>query len=87
MCFSLLVSFSLLKCWFGLVAVVARSGPPDIRQVLASYKGRDIPKEFIERSKEHQRSDLNLVIVCDCSCVELRSCSGWTQLCQHDTTW
>ncbi|KMT15572.1 hypothetical protein BVRB_3g059220 [Beta vulgaris subsp. vulgaris] len=34
---------------------VARSGPPDIRQVLASYKGRDIPKEFIERSKEHQR--------------------------------
>ncbi|XP_057536495.1 mitochondrial import inner membrane translocase subunit TIM50-like isoform X1 [Amaranthus tricolor] len=34
---------------------VARSGPTDIRQVLESYKGRDIPKEFIERSKEHQR--------------------------------
>uniref|UniRef100_A0A803KUF4 Mitochondrial import inner membrane translocase subunit TIM50 n=1 Tax=Chenopodium quinoa TaxID=63459 RepID=A0A803KUF4_CHEQI len=35
---------------------VARSGPSDIRQVLASYKGKDIPKEFIERSKEHQSS-------------------------------
>ncbi|XP_057544735.1 mitochondrial import inner membrane translocase subunit TIM50-like [Amaranthus tricolor] len=34
---------------------VARSGPPDIRQVLESYRGRDIAKEFIERSKEHQR--------------------------------
>lgn len=34
---------------------VGRSGPADIRQVLASYQGRDIPKEFIERSKEHQR--------------------------------
>lgn len=34
---------------------VGRSGPADIRQVLASYQGRDIAKEFIERSKEHQR--------------------------------
>ncbi|KNA11700.1 hypothetical protein SOVF_132710 [Spinacia oleracea] len=34
---------------------VAQSRPNDIRPVLASYKGRDIPKEFIERSKEHKR--------------------------------
>uniref|UniRef100_A0A803N9X4 Mitochondrial import inner membrane translocase subunit TIM50 n=1 Tax=Chenopodium quinoa TaxID=63459 RepID=A0A803N9X4_CHEQI len=47
---------------------VARSGPSDIRQVLASYKGKDIPKEFIERSKEHQRLDMNLVNVFDSSC-------------------
>ncbi|KAL0301075.1 UNVERIFIED_CONTAM: Mitochondrial import inner membrane translocase subunit TIM50 [Sesamum radiatum] len=34
---------------------VARHRPADIRAVLASYQGRDIGKEFIERSKEHQR--------------------------------
>ncbi|KAL6520764.1 hypothetical protein OROHE_016945 [Orobanche hederae] len=34
---------------------VARNRPSDIRTVLASYQGRDIAKEFIERSKEHQR--------------------------------
>ncbi|GMH25234.1 hypothetical protein Nepgr_027077 [Nepenthes gracilis] len=34
---------------------VARNRPSDIRPVLASYQGRDIGKEFIERSKEHQR--------------------------------
>ncbi|KAD3642113.1 hypothetical protein E3N88_31337 [Mikania micrantha] len=34
---------------------VARHMPADIRPVLASYQGRDIAKEFIERSKEHQR--------------------------------
>ncbi|KAK4420835.1 Mitochondrial import inner membrane translocase subunit TIM50 [Sesamum alatum] len=34
---------------------VARHRPADIRTVLASYQGRDIAKEFIERSKEHQR--------------------------------
>ncbi|KAA8527055.1 hypothetical protein F0562_008716 [Nyssa sinensis] len=34
---------------------VARHRPPDIRPVLASYQGCDIAKEFIERSKEHQR--------------------------------
>ncbi|KAL0310949.1 UNVERIFIED_CONTAM: Mitochondrial import inner membrane translocase subunit TIM50 [Sesamum angustifolium] len=34
---------------------VARHRPADIRAVLASYQGRDIAKEFIERSKEHQR--------------------------------
>ncbi|KAL0320871.1 UNVERIFIED_CONTAM: Mitochondrial import inner membrane translocase subunit TIM50 [Sesamum radiatum] len=34
---------------------VARHRPADIRSVLASYQGRDIAKEFIERSKEHQR--------------------------------
>ncbi|KAL5126257.1 Mitochondrial import inner membrane translocase subunit TIM50 [Glycine soja] len=33
---------------------VARSSPPDIRPVLASYQGCDIPSEFIRRSKEHQ---------------------------------
>lgn len=34
---------------------VALHRPADIRPVLASYQGRDIAKEFIERSKEHQR--------------------------------
>ncbi|XP_057765483.1 mitochondrial import inner membrane translocase subunit TIM50-like isoform X2 [Salvia miltiorrhiza] len=34
---------------------VARHQPADIRTVLASYQGRDISKEFIERSKELQR--------------------------------
>ncbi|KAK9089877.1 hypothetical protein Scep_028959 [Stephania cephalantha] len=34
---------------------VARHRPADIRPVLASYQGRDIASEFIERSKEHQR--------------------------------
>ncbi|KAI8557492.1 hypothetical protein RHMOL_Rhmol04G0014800 [Rhododendron molle] len=34
---------------------VARHRPADIRPVLASYQGRDIAKEFIERSKDHQR--------------------------------
>ncbi|XP_020554392.1 mitochondrial import inner membrane translocase subunit TIM50-like isoform X1 [Sesamum indicum] len=34
---------------------VARHRPADIRAVLASYQGCDIAKEFIERSKEHQR--------------------------------
>lgn len=34
---------------------VARHPPADIRPVLASYQGRDIATEFIERSKQHQR--------------------------------
>lgn len=34
---------------------VARHRPADIRPVLASYQGRDIATEFLERSKEHQR--------------------------------
>ncbi|XP_073272162.1 mitochondrial import inner membrane translocase subunit TIM50-like isoform X2 [Primulina huaijiensis] len=34
---------------------VAKHGPVDIRTVLASYEGHDIAKEFMERSKEHQR--------------------------------
>nr|GEV20650.1 mitochondrial import inner membrane translocase subunit TIM50-like [Tanacetum cinerariifolium] len=34
---------------------VALNNPADIRKVLASYQGRDIAKEFIERSKEHRR--------------------------------
>ncbi|KAM7484866.1 hypothetical protein LguiA_000875 [Lonicera macranthoides] len=34
---------------------VARHRPADIRPVLASYQGHDIAKEFIERSKEHQK--------------------------------
>ncbi|XP_052178346.1 mitochondrial import inner membrane translocase subunit TIM50-like [Diospyros lotus] len=34
---------------------VARNRPADIRPVLASYQGRDIASEFIQRSKEHQR--------------------------------
>ncbi|CAN6557689.1 unnamed protein product [Malus baccata var. baccata] len=34
---------------------VARNPPADIRQVLESYEGRDIPAEFIRRSKEHQQ--------------------------------
>ncbi|XP_042463232.1 mitochondrial import inner membrane translocase subunit TIM50-like [Zingiber officinale] len=34
---------------------VALHRPADIRQVLASFQGHDIPTEFIERSKEYQR--------------------------------
>ncbi|XP_062017511.1 mitochondrial import inner membrane translocase subunit TIM50 [Rosa rugosa] len=34
---------------------VARNPPADIRQVLASYEGHEIPAEFIRRTKEHQR--------------------------------
>ncbi|GAB2297533.1 mitochondrial inner membrane protein required for protein import [Dionaea muscipula] len=34
---------------------VARNRPADIRPVLAAYQGCDIGKEFIERSKGHQR--------------------------------
>ncbi|KAK1387228.1 Mitochondrial import inner membrane translocase subunit TIM50 [Heracleum sosnowskyi] len=34
---------------------VATHRPNDIRPVIASYKGRDIAKEFIERSKEVQK--------------------------------
>ncbi|OVA02174.1 NLI interacting factor [Macleaya cordata] len=34
---------------------VARSRPADIRPVLQSYQGHDIPTEFINRSKEYQR--------------------------------
>ncbi|KZV48155.1 hypothetical protein F511_27718 [Dorcoceras hygrometricum] len=34
---------------------VAKHRPADIRTVLASYEGRDIAKELLERSKEHQR--------------------------------
>lgn len=34
---------------------VAIHRPSDIRPVLASYQGRDIASEFIERSKEYQR--------------------------------
>ncbi|XP_076908782.1 mitochondrial import inner membrane translocase subunit TIM50-like [Bidens hawaiensis] len=34
---------------------VARHRPADIRPVLASYQGRDIAKEFVERNKEHRR--------------------------------
>ncbi|KAL8469727.1 hypothetical protein ACS0TY_032536 [Phlomoides rotata] len=34
---------------------VAKHRPSDIRAVLASYQGHDIAKEFIERSKDHQR--------------------------------
>ncbi|KAG6689953.1 hypothetical protein I3842_11G199100 [Carya illinoinensis] len=34
---------------------VARTSPPDIRPVLASYQGCDIPTEFIRRSKDYQR--------------------------------
>jgi import inner membrane translocase subunit TIM50 len=36
-------------------ADVAMVRPSDIRTVLASYQGRDVAAEFIERSKEHQR--------------------------------
>lgn len=38
-----------------LGADVATHRPADIRPVLASYKGQDIAKEFIERSKEYQK--------------------------------
>ncbi|KAK1293707.1 Mitochondrial import inner membrane translocase subunit TIM50 [Acorus calamus] len=34
---------------------VAMNKPPDIRATLASYQGKDIPTEFIERTKEYQR--------------------------------
>ncbi|KAG2678233.1 hypothetical protein I3843_12G136000 [Carya illinoinensis] len=34
---------------------VARTSPPDIRPVLASYQGCEIPTEFIRRSKDYQR--------------------------------
>nr|GMC47398.1 mitochondrial import inner membrane translocase subunit TIM50-like [Ipomoea batatas] len=34
---------------------VGKHRPADIRAVLSSYEGRDVAKEFIERSKEHQR--------------------------------
>ncbi|KAK4779145.1 hypothetical protein SAY86_006673 [Trapa natans] len=34
---------------------VATRQPTDIRSVLASYEGKDIPPEFIKRSLEHQR--------------------------------
>ncbi|KAK1390209.1 Mitochondrial import inner membrane translocase subunit TIM50 [Heracleum sosnowskyi] len=34
---------------------VATRKPADIREVLASFQDRDIPKEFIERSKEYQK--------------------------------
>ncbi|KAK9156329.1 hypothetical protein Sjap_003809 [Stephania japonica] len=34
---------------------VARHRPADIRTVIASYQGRDIATEFIERSKDHQK--------------------------------
>ncbi|PWA78584.1 FCP1-like domain, HAD-like domain protein [Artemisia annua] len=37
---------------------VARIRPADIRPVLASYQGRDIAKEFIERNKEDQSKPL-----------------------------
>ncbi|KAH6764426.1 Haloacid dehalogenase-like hydrolase superfamily protein [Perilla frutescens var. hirtella] len=35
---------------------VAKNRPADIRTVLSSYQGGDVAKEFIERSKEHQRN-------------------------------
>lgn len=38
-----------------LYVVVASRQPSDIRPVLASYEGKDIPIEFIKRSQEHQR--------------------------------
>ncbi|KAK1269731.1 Mitochondrial import inner membrane translocase subunit TIM50 [Acorus gramineus] len=34
---------------------VAMNKPPDIRATLASYQGKDIPTEFIERTREYQR--------------------------------
>lgn len=34
---------------------VARYRPADVRSVLASYKGHDIPSEFLVRSKDYQR--------------------------------
>ena len=39
--------------WFN--ADVSRAEPADIRPVLESYKGCDIPSEFIARSKDHKR--------------------------------
>ncbi|KAI8552180.1 hypothetical protein RHMOL_Rhmol06G0245800 [Rhododendron molle] len=41
---------------------VARHPPADIRPVLASYQGRDIATEFIERSKVHQRAYRNFLV-------------------------
>ncbi|KAL0443286.1 UNVERIFIED_CONTAM: Mitochondrial import inner membrane translocase subunit TIM50 [Sesamum latifolium] len=41
---------------------VAKHRPADIRAVLASYQGRDIAKEFVERSKEHQR--FGFLVIC-----------------------
>jgi mitochondrial import inner membrane translocase subunit TIM50 len=35
--------------------VVAIARPSDTRKVLASYQRCDVAKEFLERSKEHQR--------------------------------
>ncbi|KAL5987937.1 mitochondrial inner membrane protein required for protein import [Asimina triloba] len=59
---TLLDLIPFLECIYGryefdllLATDVARHRPADIRPVLASYEGRDIPTEFIERSKEHQR--------------------------------
>nr|GLL17646.1 mitochondrial import inner membrane translocase subunit TIM50 [Ipomoea trifida] len=40
---------------------VGKHRPGDIRAVLASYQGRDVAKEFIERSKEHQRFGIFIV--------------------------
>lgn len=34
---------------------VARTSPSDIRPVLASYQGCEIPTEFVRRSKDYQR--------------------------------
>ena len=39
----------------GLCAVIARTGPSDVRKVLESYKGCDIPTEYIRRTKDYQR--------------------------------
>lgn len=35
--------------------VIARTGPADVRKVLESYKGCDIPTEYIRRTKDYQR--------------------------------
>lgn len=42
---------------------VAMARPSDIRAVLASYQSGDIAAEFIERSKEHQRS-VDIFVCC-----------------------
>ncbi|KAG6525059.1 hypothetical protein ZIOFF_015011 [Zingiber officinale] len=42
---------------------VALHRPADIRQVLASFQGHDIPTEFIERSKEYQRQALHFICI------------------------
>lgn len=50
-------SFSVgICCLHCLDSDVAKHRPADIRTVLASYQGHDVANEFIERSKEHQRS-------------------------------